>query len=346
MTMFRYGTISLMNLNLGFVSPSRLRPVLVRMPHSHRLRLLPDSMLPWLTMKMMWPSCRSMLPPGQTQLPPLCIRSAVSLVTLEGGTPGHMLTNTPSISAVRLHVSPTSGFRNSVMLVVVMIWYIHYQMLGLQSWEILLGHLQLGMRLSSWVGVKMTCLKSLRIFIEWQNPSLETSWIWQWTNFLIAHLFSGRRRFGNVHSFLHIVGQGKQVIIQVVVLSLDTANSIHYGNLQVTSVTWNRLIDLYERGLIAATLTGALRETRSEARHQLIVVNDNEVPDTRRWPTFKECVAHLWTGGTFSIREIRQLSQLALSSICRRWCPLHGPFKHRWALHQWAPSSSSRSVHR
>ena len=53
--------------------------------------------------------------------------------------------------------------------------------------------------------------------------------------FLIAHLFSGRRREGDVHSFL--VRWASQVNMQVVVLSLDTANSETMGNLHVTSVT-------------------------------------------------------------------------------------------------------------
>ena len=126
------------------------------------------------------------------------------------------------------------------------------------------------------------------------------------------------------------------------ILSLDTANSTHYGNLQVTSVTWNRLIDLYDRGLIAATSIGAPCETWSAARHQPIVVNDNEVPDARRWPRTLRSALRIFGLAGFSLREIRQLSQGTQFN-------LQTMVTFAWAICAgglYITSSSSRSVHR
>ena len=54
--------------------------------------------------------------------------------------------------------------------------------------------------------------------------------------------------------------------LQITVLSLDTAVSCHYGNLDVQSTSWSHLLTLYKQGWIAATLAGPPCETFSEAR--------------------------------------------------------------------------------
>jgi hypothetical protein len=120
--------------------------------------------------------------------------------------------------------------------------------------------------------------------------------------FLIAHLFSGRRREGDVHSFL------VRWASQVVVLSLDTANSETMGNLHVTSVTWKQLLRLYREGRIAATLAGAPCETWSAARHHKLDGEDiehHEGSGTRHRPR------PLRSAGLDGLirRELRQLSQ-------------------------------------
>lgn len=55
--------------------------------------------------------------------------------------------------------------------------------------------------------------------------------------------------------------------IDIAVLSMDTAVSSHYGDLTKNSVSWKCLVQLYERGMVAATLCGAPCETFSAARH-------------------------------------------------------------------------------
>eukprot|EP00435_Cladocopium_sp_Y103_P021396 s1696_g5.t1 len=61
-------------------------------------------------------------------------------------------------------------------------------------------------------------------------------------------------------------------------LSLDTANSVSYGNLAFRSMTWEELITCYDRGLVTATLAGSPCETFSEARYQPLEPANAEVP--------------------------------------------------------------------
>ena len=83
--------------------------------------------------------------------------------------------------------------------------------------------------------------------------------------FLIAHLFSGRRRDSDFHAQLATWAATQGV--EVTILSLDTAVSIFYGNLQQQSISWKRLSQLYRSGQIAATLAGPPCETWSAARN-------------------------------------------------------------------------------
>eukprot|EP00435_Cladocopium_sp_Y103_P011810 s1660_g3.t1 len=92
---------------------------------------------------------------------------------------------------------------------------------------------------------------------------------------VVAHLFSGRRRWGDVH--YHLQEWSKRAGIRVTVLSLDTAVSCHYGNLDHRSETWAFLCRCYQRGVIAATILGTPCETFSEARFQA-------APEGEKWP--------------------------------------------------------------
>ena len=83
-------------------------------------------------------------------------------------------------------------------------------------------------------------------------------------HFIVVHLFSGRRRLQDFH--WHLDDLARRMAIQVTVLSLDTAVSSFYGNLEITSTTWERLCTLYEQKWVAGTLTGPPCETFSEAR--------------------------------------------------------------------------------
>eukprot|EP00435_Cladocopium_sp_Y103_P016784 s2367_g4.t1 len=121
--------------------------------------------------------------------------------------------------------------------------------------------------------------------------------------FVVAHLFSGRRRVGDVHDRLHFWAEHHG--LQLLVLSLDTATSAVFGNLHHTSVTWEKLQQLYREGRISATLAGAPCETWSAARH-------NQVPDEesgRPFPRPLRDAERILGRGHLSFRELRQLEQ-------------------------------------
>lgn len=81
---------------------------------------------------------------------------------------------------------------------------------------------------------------------------------------LAVHLFSGRRREGDLHWHLQRLAAGLGV--RFVVLSMDTAVSPWYGDLWHSSTSWRRLTQCYELGLVALTMVGSPCETFSEAR--------------------------------------------------------------------------------
>ena len=87
-------------------------------------------------------------------------------------------------------------------------------------------------------------------------------------HFIIAHLFSGRRREGDVHSHLNAMAQ--QAGIKLTVLSLDTAVPGYYCNLEYRQVPWEHLMQLYQNKCISATIAGPPCETYSQARHTVL----------------------------------------------------------------------------
>ena len=87
-------------------------------------------------------------------------------------------------------------------------------------------------------------------------------------HFLIAHLFSGRRRAGDLHQQLdHFASQAG---LRLTILSLDTAVSGHCCNLDLRAVPWQRLCELYESGSVTATIAGPPCETFSQARYTTV----------------------------------------------------------------------------
>jgi hypothetical protein len=78
-------------------------------------------------------------------------------------------------------------------------------------------------------------------------------------HFLIAHIFSGRRRHGDVHQCIALWAQQRNV--DVTILSMDTAISVTYGNLSCQSTSWSQLLRCYEKGWVSATLAGTPCET-------------------------------------------------------------------------------------
>ena len=148
--------------------------------------------------------------------------------------------------------------------------------------------------------------------LEWTDLPREASIpIWRQPTerpvYLIAHLFSGRRRQGGVHTFLHYWAERAQ--LQIVVLSLDTANSPSHGNLQTSSVTWGKLLRLYREGRIAATLTGAPCETWSAARHNAMPEDSDNPSRQVRWPRPLRSAARIFGLAGLTARELRQVGQ-------------------------------------
>ena len=114
---------------------------------------------------------------------------------------------------------------------------------------------------------------------------------------IVAHLFSGRRRDGDLHAHLQLWSQRSG--IQVKVLSMDTAVSVHYGNLDHRSSAWDMLSQLYAAGWIACTLLGTPCETFSEARFQL-------PPEGQKWPRPLRSATRIYGLEDLTARELRQ----------------------------------------
>ena len=116
--------------------------------------------------------------------------------------------------------------------------------------------------------------------------------------FIVVHLFSGRRRDGDFHCELRKMAEG--CAWQVLVLSLDTAVSMEYGNLMKGTTSWDMLSTLYLDGRVAATLCGPPCETFSEARF-------TEPPDPSfSWPRPLRSSARLFGLEGLSLKELRQ----------------------------------------
>ena len=98
-------------------------------------------------------------------------------------------------------------------------------------------------------------------------------------HFVFVHLFSGRRRTFDVHYWLAQWANFRG--IKITILSMDTAVSEEYGNLQVDKCSWKKLVELYEHGAISASLAGAPCETFSAARH---LPPPDHADATHKWP--------------------------------------------------------------
>ena len=118
--------------------------------------------------------------------------------------------------------------------------------------------------------------------------------------YLVLHLFSGRRRQGDVHAYLHELAGTRG--ISVLVLSVDTAVSLEFGNLALGSTSWKAIIQLYEAGAVAATLVGSPCETFSDARFHVAEVTETSRPGPRPLRS-AECLLGL---EGLSVRELRQ----------------------------------------
>eukprot|EP00438_Fugacium_kawagutii_P008387 Skav236653 [mRNA] locus=scaffold691:264633:270341:- [translate_table: standard] len=122
---------------------------------------------------------------------------------------------------------------------------------------------------------------------------------------IVAHLFSGRRRQGDLHSWLHNWAETSSV--KVLVLSLDTAICETYGNLAHWSVSWKQLLRCYDAGLIGFTMSGPPCETFTEARHTPLPPHPDGTP--RRGPRPLRSAEMLIGLPGLTFRELRQVQQ-------------------------------------
>ena len=130
--------------------------------------------------------------------------------------------------------------------------------------------------------------------------------ILQRPTFLIVHLSSGRRREQDVH--WHLAQMAAARGIDIAVISMDTAVSAHFGNLESHSDSWCRLVQLYEKGYVAATIRGAPWETFLAARH---VAPPADLPEAEkhRWPRPLRSFAQLFGLSDLRPKELRQCKQ-------------------------------------
>ena len=117
---------------------------------------------------------------------------------------------------------------------------------------------------------------------------------------VIVHLFSGRRRLGDVHDWIAKLAPVALPDWTIWVLSFDTAVDAVRGNL--TGENFETLLRIASTGLIAGGIGGPPCETFSAARHL-------PPPEgcVARWPRPLRSESHLWGIPGLSIRELRQL---------------------------------------
>ena len=123
--------------------------------------------------------------------------------------------------------------------------------------------------------------------------------------FLVVHLFSGRRRSTDIHACLDAFAD--QMGFKVQILSLDTAVSAHFGNLQLGRNPWKQLANLYRSGRVSATICGSPCETFSAARHHKPEGMSDS--DSWKWPRPLRSSARFLGLQGLTFRELRQVTQ-------------------------------------
>eukprot|EP00435_Cladocopium_sp_Y103_P013471 s2688_g3.t1 len=135
----------------------------------------------------------------------------------------------------------------------------------------------------------------------------------QGLHLLVVHLFSGRRRLHDIHWWIAEWSARKN--IAVTILSMDTAVSVECGNLTVTATSWQRLVELYEAGAVAATIAGAPCETFSAARH----LEPPAFAAHLRWPRPLRSAQRLFGLPFLTSKELRQCQQGTAFSLQTLW---------------------------
>ena len=129
---------------------------------------------------------------------------------------------------------------------------------------------------------------------------------------VILHMFSGRRRENDCHTWLHQLCSAFLPLVTPILLSADTAIDLQDGNL-ASGPALQTIMRLASAGAITATLAGPPCETWTEARHI------EAPPDAmRRFPRPLRSGDLQWGLCGLSMRELQQLtmgSLLMLNSL-------------------------------
>ena len=118
----------------------------------------------------------------------------------------------------------------------------------------------------------------------------------------VLHLFSGRRRKGDVHDWFAQLAPVLLPNYRVIVVSMDTAVCETHGNLD-TGPAFAHAKALCQSGAVAGVLTGPPCETWSAARHLAAPPGSGET-----WPRPIRDACHPWSRLYVTARESRQLA--------------------------------------
>eukprot|EP00438_Fugacium_kawagutii_P031230 Skav211061 [mRNA] locus=scaffold314:89953:93480:- [translate_table: standard] len=124
----------------------------------------------------------------------------------------------------------------------------------------------------------------------------------------ILHLFSGRRRAGDCHDWVEVLGPQifQDLNIRVKIVSVDTAVSGH-GDL--LGVGFRNAYHLCRLGMVGLSLTGPPCETWTSARHLAC-------PERPSAPRPLRCRSRAWGLAHLTLSELRQLST-GSALLCR-----------------------------
>ena len=154
--------------------------------------------------------------------------------------------------------------------------------------------------------------------------------------YLVLHLFSGRRREGDLHDHLQRMAQGKDYDIKV--FSMDLAVDEHYGDLSPTSATWLKVKEGLTKGIFAAGLAGSPCNTYSEARY-------HQPEDTsRKWPRPVRTRAEPWGLSHLTSRELRHVRMGSVFAMEVMWtfAMMYRGGGIFLSEHPWIPSQEDR----
>eukprot|EP00438_Fugacium_kawagutii_P012136 Skav222185 [mRNA] locus=scaffold3784:94010:96064:+ [translate_table: standard] len=119
----------------------------------------------------------------------------------------------------------------------------------------------------------------------------------------ILHMFSGRRRWGDIHEWVLYFATQLLPDFEIKMVSCDTAVSQLYGDLS-PGHAFDHLHRLVRLGLFAGSIAGPPCETWSAARWEPVQLPDGS---TRPGPRPLRTVVHPWGTRFLTLRELRQV---------------------------------------